>query len=568
MSLPGYQLGHSSRAEREAAPVSMNTPSTLRPEHTAMRLLPGLLVVLCLLLLFRDTVVEMIATYDRSETFAHAYLVPPIVMWLVWRQRFAWSRVPVRSQPRVVLLMAAACLLWLVGELAVVNAATQFALVTLVILTVPAVYGFAVTQVLLFPLLFLYFSVPIGLFLVPMMMEHTADFTVRALQLTGIPVYREGLQFVIPTGNWSVVDACSGVRYLFASFMVGTLFAYLNYTSWKRRLLFVAVSIVVPVVANWLRAYMIVMLGHLSGNRLAVGVDHLIYGWAFFGVVIGVMFMIGARWSQPNEPPSAKAASAPGASPAVTTHGLISVSAGASAKTLSVLWATAAAAVAVMLAVHGLLWSLERPRTDPLQALKLPSHLGNNWTSGPKAITDWVPAFGGARSTDSRVYVAKSAAESELQTVAVWAGHYREQGRLNKLVTANNSLSRVEESQWAQVSGGVQRVAAAGQELVFRQTVMRGPGTPGSPAAQRLLVWHIYWLGGDIYTASDVRAKLQLALNRLSGGSDDSAVLIFYAPADHTAKGMEEAESALKRLVGAHLGAFTATFKTLEPAAL
>ena len=550
-------------------------PTLLRPANTALRLLPGLLVILCLLLLFRDTVVEMIATYDRSETFAHAYLVPPITLWLIWRQRFALAQLPVRSAPWVLVLIAAACLLWLVGELAVVNAATQLALVTLVILTVPAVYGFAVTKVVLFPLLFLYFAVPIGLFLVPIMMEHTADFTVMALQLTGIPVYREGLQFVIPTGNWSVVDACSGVRYLIASFMVGTLFAYLNYTSWKRRLLFVAVSIAVPIVANWLRAYMIVMLGHLSGNRLAVGVDHLVYGWVFFGLVIGVMFMIGARWSQPSEPPSASSA---------LSRGLALTGDGATVnKSLAVLWATAAAAVAVMLGVHAVLWSLERPRSDPLQALKLPAQLGSEWRTGPASITDWVPAFSGARSIDTRVYVAPAAAATataaataaatatatatDAQTVAVWSGHYREQGRLNKLVTSNNSLSRVEESQWAQVSSGTRRISAAGQELAFKQTLMRGPGTPGSPSAQRLLVWQIYWLGGDTYTASDVRAKLLLALHRLSGRGDDSAVLIFYAPAGSTAKGLEDAEAALRRLVGTHLGTFGSTLKKLEPAA-
>ncbi len=538
-------------------------PALLRPANTTLRLLPGLLVILCLLLLFRDTVVEMIATYDRSETFAHAYLVPPISLWLIWRQRFALAELPVRSHPGMLLLTAAACLLWLVGELAVVNAATQLALVTLIILTVPTVYGFAVTQVILFPLLFLYFAVPIGLFLVPVMMEHTADFTVMALQLSGIPVYREGLQFVIPTGNWSVVDACSGVRYLIASFMVGTLFAYLNYTSWKRRLLFVLVSIAVPVVANWLRAYMIVMLGHLSGNKLAVGVDHLIYGWVFFGLVIGVMFMIGARWSQPHEPPSASSA---------LTRGLSASDDPATVnKLLAVLWASAAAAVAVMLSVHAVLWSLERPRADALQALQLPAQLGTEWRAGPARITDWVPAFSGARSIDTRVYVAPAAVAtataSDATTVAVWSGHYREQGRLNKLVTSNNSLSRVEESQWAQVSSGTQRIRAAGQELAFKQTLMRGPGSPGSPSAQRLLVWQIYWLGGDTYTASDARAKLLLALHRLMGRGDDSAVLIFYAPADHTSKGLDDAEAALKRLVGSHLGAFGVTLKKLEPAA-
>jgi len=523
-----------------------------RPSQTALRLLPGVLVIACLLLLFRDTVAEMLSAYERSETFAHAYLVPPISLWLIWRQRFALAHLPLRPQPWILFGIAAACFLWLVGELAVVNAATQFALVSLIILTVPAIYGFAVTRVLLFPLLFLYFSVPIGLFLVPLMMEHTADFTVMALQVSGIPVYREGLQFVIPSGNWSVVEACSGVRYLIASFMVGTLFAYLNYTSWKRRLLFVAVSIAVPVVANWLRAYMIVMLGHLSGNRLAVGVDHLIYGWVFFGLVIGVMFMIGAKWSQPNDPPDA-------ASSAAAAWGSSGVS-----SPFGPLWASAAATVALLVGVHGVLWALERPRTDPLMTLKLPAQLGNDWVQGPQTITDWVPAFGGARSTDSRVYVAQPTGTAESQTVGIWSGHYREQGRLNKLVTSSNSLSRVEESQWSQVTSGTQRITVAGQELAFRKTLMRGPGAPGSPSAQRLLVWHTYWLGGDTYTASDVRAKLLLALHRLSGRTDDSAVLIFYAPAGNTAKGLEEAEGALRRLVGVHLGTVTAPLKALE----
>ena len=77
---------------------------------------------------------------------------------------------------------------------------------------------------------------PFGEFALPALMEWTADFTVFALQLSGIPVFREGQHFVIPSGNWSVIDECSGVRYLMASFMVGTLFAYLNYRSYKRRL--------------------------------------------------------------------------------------------------------------------------------------------------------------------------------------------------------------------------------------------------------------------------------------------------------------------------------------------
>jgi len=140
--------------------------------------------------------------------------------------------------------------------------------------------------------------------MVPTLIDWTADFTIGALRLSGVPVYREGNHFIIPSGWWSVVEACSGVRYIIASSMVGTMFAAIAYRSPRRRAWFVLASILVPVVANWLRAYMIVMLGHLSNNRLAVGVDHVIYGWFFFGLVMLLLFWIGSRWQEnlPDQP--------------------------------------------------------------------------------------------------------------------------------------------------------------------------------------------------------------------------------------------------------------------------
>ncbi|UUZ51375.1 exosortase [Massilia sp. B-10] len=116
---------------------------------------------------------------------------------------------------------------------------------------------------------------------------------------------RNGTHFELPTGNWSVVEACSGVRYLISSVTIGCLYAYLTYRSKLRRAVFIAASIVVPVIANGLRAYMIVMIGHTSNMALATGVDHLIYGWIFFGIVMFIMFWIGSYWRQDTDAESA-----------------------------------------------------------------------------------------------------------------------------------------------------------------------------------------------------------------------------------------------------------------------
>ncbi len=190
---------------------------------------------------------------------------------------------------------------WLLGELASTLTVSFFAVIALMPLTVTAVLGLQWARTLVLPFAILLFAVPFGEAFVPTLMQWTADFTVVALKLSGVPVYREGQSFVIPSGTWSVVEACSGVRYLLASLFAGVIYAWQMYRSPLRRAMFLLASVVFPIVANWLRAYFIVMLGHLSDNRIAAGVDHLIYGWIFFGIVIMVMFAVGAIWREDDD---------------------------------------------------------------------------------------------------------------------------------------------------------------------------------------------------------------------------------------------------------------------------
>lgn len=68
------------------------------------------------------------------------------------------------------------------------------------------------------------------------------------------------------------------------------------HTLWKR-LVFIALSAIVPMLADGLRAYMIVMIGHLSEMERATGVYHLIYGRFFFGIVTFILFWVLAGGS-------------------------------------------------------------------------------------------------------------------------------------------------------------------------------------------------------------------------------------------------------------------------------
>ena len=504
------------------------TPTvTASPWRTALPVLT--LLIAAILLLYRETGMAMAQVWWTSDTFAHAMLVPPISLWLVWRQRARLAALTPRAQPWVLLPMLAVAALWLAADLVVVNAPAQFALVTLVVLAVPAVLGMEVALAILFPLLFLYFSVPFGEFMLPTLMQWTADFVVWALQLTGVPVYREGLQFVIPSGRWSVVEECSGVRYLIASFMVGALFAYLNYRSWRRRLAFMLVALAVPLVANWLRAYIIVMLGHLSGNKIATGVDHIIYGWVFFGIVIMVMFMIGSRWSEPDEAPA-------GAMGRGDTTG-------APRGLAQAPLAAGLAAAVVVLLPHLLLWGLQRAEGEAAAArLEMPAQLAAGWQAAGDSAPAWGPSFLNPSVAAARNYAGPAG------TVGAYVAYYRGQGHDRKLVSGLNTLVALNDRDWEQRDGGAVEVQGGGQTVTMktaRITATHGLGTGPRP---QFVAWRVYWVDGR-FIAGDAAAKLAGALSRLRGRGDEGAALVVYADA-----GSEAASNvALQAFVQANL---------------
>ena len=486
-----------------------------RKSERFVALLTFALLVFCILAAYRETFAAMVGIWWRSETFTHAFLVPPIVIWMVWRERDELARIKVRPNAWVLLPLLALGFLWLLGDLVAVNAVTQFAVVGLLVLSVPLVFGVQITRHLVFPLAFLFFCVPVGEFAMPQLMEWTADFTVLALRLTGIPVYREGLQFVIPSGNWSVVEACSGVRYLIASLTVGTLFAYLNYQSINRRVMFIVVSALVPILANWLRAYMIVMLGHVSGNKLAAGVDHLIYGWVFFGIVILLMFMIGAKWA---DMPLGKAALANGIA---NNEDFLNASAsGRSYGGLALMFLAGAIAVIAPILVQLKINTLKSPQ--PVQ-LSAPKALGEGWQLSDGKLAEWTPAFQNPSAQFNVAYQSKN------DKVGLYIAYYRNQSYNRKLVSSQNVLVKSKDEVWAQIKSGTADLEFLGKKTRVRSAQLRGSSLGEAGNSTGLAVRQVYWINGKL-TASDLDAKLQGALTQLLAKGDDSAVIIIYAP--------------------------------------
>jgi len=479
------------------------TPSRLR-DAWRVPLVAVSLLLLAILLLYWDTGAAMVHIWIRSETFTHAFVVPPIVAWLIWRKRGELA--PLQPTPSLwaLLPMAGAAVLWWLGDLVNVAAATQSGMAVMLVVSVPLVLGWRVASTLAFPLAFLFFAVPFGEFLTPTLMHWTADVLVASLRLTGIPVYQEGQHLVIPSGRWAVVEACSGIRYLMATFMVGSLFAYLNYHGTRKRLIFVAVSLVLPVLANWVRAYIIVMLGHLSDNQIATGVDHLIYGWIFFGVVILALFFIGARWADPDDAEATEAAAVQQAA----------LRADRPAAAWQPMGLAAIALVVLALPNLGRLQASAEVAPRSVQ-LSLPDQLGR-WQALPQVAPGWEPVFSNATAKLVRDYRGPGG------DVVVHIAYFRNQRTGAKLVTSTNRF--VTGPRWLIASEGLAASRLDGKSITWRRaTLTTTDGTEGA-GRPRLTVWRLYWLGGPV-AHGDIDAKLIQAWRGVQGEPDDAAAI-------------------------------------------
>jgi len=250
-------------------------------------------LILAWAVVYQDALRAMEAIWSTSDTFAHGYFILPISLWLVWREKENFLQSSVQPGWLALPLLVASLFVWLFAYSADINVLGQLSAVTSLVLLIWLVIGNKLAWRYKFPLIYLFFAVPMGENLIPLLQDVTAWFTVFFLKLNGIPVYVDGLYIQIPTGMFEVAVACSGIRYLIASVAVGTLFSYLTYNKTYKKILFVLFALTLPIVANGIRAYGIVAIAYYSDMKYATGADHLVYGWLFFGVVIMLMFWVG-----------------------------------------------------------------------------------------------------------------------------------------------------------------------------------------------------------------------------------------------------------------------------------
>ncbi|MEO0461980.1 MAG: exosortase A [Pseudomonadota bacterium] len=236
---------------------------------------------------------EMLHQWWNIDTYNHILLVPLIVIWLVWLKSGELERVAPRSLGWGMAIVAAGLALWLAGRVTDINLIAQAGAVGAVQGAIVAMLGARVAVLLALPLTYLAFLVPFGDEIIPQLQAITAQITIALTRWSGIPAVVDGIYIDTPVGLFIVAEACSGVKFLVAMVTLAVLVCFTRFRSWSRRAAFMAASIIIPVLANGVRAWGTVYIAQFAGVEFAAGFDHIFYGWIFFALVVG-MVLAGA----------------------------------------------------------------------------------------------------------------------------------------------------------------------------------------------------------------------------------------------------------------------------------
>jgi len=459
-------------------------------------------IILIVPVLFYQTTLAMAEVWMVNETFTHGFLIIPITLWLIWVKKDHLSTLYPAPEPLTLIFTFLLSCLWLVSALVDIKAVMQLSMISIILTLIWAILGRTIFLYLLFPFLFLYFAVPLGQGLIPVLMEFTANNTVFLVRLTGIPIYQDGLNFILPSGNWSVVEECSGVRYLIATLTLGVVYAYLNYASSKKRLIFFAFTIIVPIIANTLRAFIIVMLGHISGMKIATGADHLIYGWVFFGIIIFAMFYIGSFWRDSKDDfdkkaPVSEAPTQKSYTASYLTTGLIVIS-------LSQL-------LFYQLTSHT---AVPRHTAD---AIPKTDHYGA-WQRRSINTSTWNPIIHQPDLTLSDIYASNQG------SVQLDIGYFHAQRDGSETVSSNNKLTNPYGGIWKIISSSI---INTGEFSVLETTILH-------PNEKRL-TWQWYRMGG-LQSYSPYKAKIYQVYTQIFSDRTDGAFITLSTPINEDRK--------------------------------
>jgi exosortase len=350
-----------------------------------------------------------------AEGYTHGWLILLVCVALAIRARRELAAAPTQPAPLAQLALAGAILAWLVCYRASIESLEVALLPVIFWLAATAAFGWAVGRLLLFPVAYLYFALPIWY---PRPLQ---EFTVLAmhglLTITGPAALFSGDVIHIPNGTFRIEEGCSGVHFMIVGLAVAALYGELQRDPWRIRAWQLTLMAALAVLANWVRVYTVIEAGYLTNMQsYLVRVSHYGFGWVVFAAALVVFFWLVTRFGPETVPAAAPVVSFPADPQEQLVHG--------------------ASVVALLVLLPALSAAAKMAHPAPPAAGAAGVDPPARWQALPVDFrSSWMPIFAGADELRRQSFASPSGDAVEVLSVT-----YRAQRQGAELVGETSSI--------------------------------------------------------------------------------------------------------------------------------
>ena len=236
----------------------------------------------------------VMVSWWNNDDYSYCYLLPLIIGWIVWHKRECLARLANGGTWAALAPLAAGALLYWLGEFGG-EFYSQFLSSWFVVLALCLLFfGWPMVRQLSFVFLLFFAMLPLPQFLsnkLTVQLQLVATQMGEALiRLMGMSVYREGNIIDLGFMQLQVVEACSGLRYLFPLIVLGLVLAYFTRLRLWKKCALVAMAVPISLVLNALRIAVTALASKLLGPQVAEGFSHDFAGWAIFLMSFGLLY--------------------------------------------------------------------------------------------------------------------------------------------------------------------------------------------------------------------------------------------------------------------------------------
>lgn len=235
-----------------------------------------------------------------DESFSHGFLLLGVCILLSVRTWF-------NQRPAVGLywywlpLFLAPLLLYLGGSILMIETFQQLALVPILLGGLLVMWGWKQTLPFIIPVGLLVFAMPYWEYLSWPLQVITVNINELMLTPLNIDFNVEGVFVYFPgVGAFEIANGCSGLRYLLVGMTLALLYGELNFRALSSRVFLVAAAVLLALMANWIRVFVIIYVGYETKMESSLIKDHDMFGWWVFAATLVPLFLL-ARWLEKRE---------------------------------------------------------------------------------------------------------------------------------------------------------------------------------------------------------------------------------------------------------------------------